>query len=893
MSGDFQISTSKSTTAYRGAELREAFLSYFQKQGHEAVKSAPLVPQADPTLLFNNAGMVQFKDVFTGKESRSYTRATSSQKCVRAGGKHNDLENVGRTARHHTFFEMLGNFSFGDYFKEEACRLAWTFLTEELKIPQDRLTVTVFGGDAEDNLPADEEAERIWHEVVGVPKTRIERCGKKDNFWAMGDTGPCGPCTEIHFDRGAVEGAFGGDDPEGDRVLEIWNLVFMQYDRQKDGSLQPLPKPSVDTGMGLERLAMVMNGVASNYDTDLLRPLITLTENASGKTYRSSDDDDDVSMRVIADHARATAFLIADGVLPANDGRGSVLRRIMRRAIRHGHRLGFHELFFHNVCLRVVEMFGEAYAELREARALIEKMVRLEEETFRKTLERGLKLFEDAAAGMQNGDVLDGRTAFRLYETYGFPLDLTEVLATERGLRVDDEGYRAAQTQHAKASEGGGLGLEGIPDAYKNIRQEQGPTRYLENTQEGSAKVIALVLEGNEIDVLNEGGRAQVVLDQTPFYGESGGQVGDTGILRGDGFAAKVVDTSKLAELHIHTVQLESGRLEKGQSVVGVVDNERLERIRRNHSATHLLHLALREVLGDHVVQKGSLVSPERLRFDFSHFEAMNPTQMEEVENRVNRLILDNVGGDVEEMSFDAAREKGAMALFGEKYGEHVRVVAFGPSVELCGGVHVGRTGDIGLFKITSESPLAAGIRRIEAVTGLGALEWVRRQSEILQQTANVLHIPEPEVPGRVEKLKQELRGAEKELEKLKQKAATQKAGEAASDAREINGIKVLTQRLDGMDPKALREYADKLRDKLQSGVVALGVPVGAEKVTLLVALTPDLVGRLHAGKMVGSMAQIVDGRGGGKPDLAQAGGQNPARLDEALRAVEELVASA
>ena len=893
MSATVQTSTSKSTSPYQGAKLRAAFLSYFREQGHEVVKSAPLVPQADPTLLFNNAGMVQFKDVFTGNETRGYTRATSSQKCVRAGGKHNDLENVGRTARHHTFFEMLGNFSFGDYFKEEACRLAWTFLTEELKIPEEKLSVTVFGGDSDDNLPADEEAERIWRDVVGVPEARIERCGKKDNFWAMGDTGPCGPCTEIHYDRGVVDGAFGGDDPEGDRVLEIWNLVFMQYDRQKDGSLQALPKPSVDTGMGLERLAMVMNGTASNYDTDLLRPLITLTENASGKTYRSSDGDDDVSMRVIADHARATAFLIADGVLPSNDGRGSVLRRIMRRAIRHGHRLGFDELFFHNVCLCVVELFGEAYAELREARALIEKMVRLEEETFRKTLERGLKLFEDAAAGMQNGDVLDGRTAFRLYETYGFPLDLTEVLATERGLRVDDEGYRAAQAQHAKASEGGGLGLEGIPDAFKKIRQEQGPTRYLEDAGEGEASVIALVQEGSEIEAVGAGERAQVVLSQTPFYGESGGQVGDTGFLRGDGLEVKVVDTAKLAELHIHTIQVEAGRLEKGQQVLGVVDGERLDRIRRNHSATHLLHLALREVLGDHVVQKGSLVSPERLRFDFSHFEAMSPAQIEDVENRVNRLILGNVGGHVEQMSFDAAREKGAMALFGEKYGEHVRVVAFGPSVELCGGVHVGRTGDIGLFKVTSESPLAAGIRRMEAVTGLGALEWVRRQSEILQQTANALHIPEPEVPVRVEKLKQELRGAEKELEKLKQKAATQKAGEAAGDAREINGIKVLTQRLDGMDPKALREYADKLRDKLQSGVVALGVPVGAAKVTLLVALTPDLVGRLHAGKMVGSMAQIVDGRGGGKPDLAQAGGQNPERLDEALRAVEELVASA
>ena len=874
-----------------GDALRAAFLSYFEKHGHRVVKSAPLVPQADPTLLFTNAGMVQFKDLFTGKETRDYTRATSSQKCVRAGGKHNDLENVGRTARHHTFFEMLGNFSFGDYFKEDACRFAWEFLTKELGMPAERLSVTVFGGDEEEDLPPDEDAERIWRDVVGVPKERISRCGKKDNFWAMGDTGPCGPCTEIHFDRGEVKGAFGGDDPEGDRVLEVWNLVFMQYERHPDGKLTPLPKPSVDTGMGLERLAMVMNGVASNYDTDLLRPLITLTEERTGKKYSSSDGDDDVSMRVIADHARATAFLIADGVLPSNEGRGYVLRRIMRRAIRHGRRLGFDKPFFHDSCLKAVEMFQGHYPELKDARSLIEKMVRLEEETFRRTLDRGLKLFEEAAEGLGRGDVLDGRTVFRLYETYGFPTDLTEVLAKERGLRIDEDGYEAAKKAHERASDAGGLGLEGIPDAFKRIRNEQGPTRYLGyDNRVGSGKVIAIVQEGADVKELKAGERGQVVLDQTPFYGESGGQVGDTGFLKKEGLSATVTDTAKMAELHVHTVNVERGALKVGDEVEGLVDASRLARTQRNHSATHLLHLALRRVLGDHVVQKGSLVAPDRLRFDFSHFEAMTPEQLTAVEDTVNELVLENVEAEVAQMGFDEAKAAGAMALFGEKYGDEVRVVKFGPSVELCGGVHVHRTGDIGLFKIVGESPLAAGIRRLEAVTGLGALEWVRRQQEALARAAQLLHVADEEVPDRVEKLKGDLKATERELDKLKQKAAAQEAGKAVSDARDVNGVKVLTQRLDGVDPKGMRDYADKLRDKLGSGVVAIGAPVGDNKVTLLVALTKDLVGRLHAGKMVGAMAEVVGGKGGGKPDLAQAGGQDPSRLDEALSLVDQLV---
>jgi alanyl-tRNA synthetase len=880
-----------------GAELREAFLDYFQAREHRVVKSAPLLPQGDATLLFTNAGMVQFKDVFTGREKRDYTRATSTQKCVRAGGKHNDLENVGRTARHHTFFEMLGNFSFGDYFKEDACKYAWEFLTDVLGIDAERLSVTVFGGDEAEGLPPDEDAERIWHEVVGVDKSRISRCGKKDNFWAMGDTGPCGPCTEIHYDRGEVEGAFGGDDPEGDRVLEVWNLVFMQYDRDASGKLTPLQQTGVDTGMGLERLAMVMGGFASNYDTDLLRPLITLVEEERDKRYTSSDGDDDVSMRVIADHARATAFLVADGVLPDNDGRGYVLRRIMRRAIRHGARLGYDEPFFHRVCLKAVDEMGPAFDELGAARALIEKMVRLEEETFRRTLDRGLRLFAEAAEGLNPGDVLDGRTVYRLYETYGFPVDLTEVLLDERGLTFEQDGFDAAKKQHQQDSKGDDLGLESVPEVFKAIRNEHGATRFLgfDTLDAPGCKIVAMVVEGEPVEHVGEGGRAQVVLERSPFYAESGGQVGDTGWLsKADrSLEGEVTDTAKMADLHVHTVNVKKGSLLVGEQVRASVDDPRLAATRRNHSATHLLHWALRSVLGDHVTQKGSLVGPDRLRFDFSHFEAMTDDEIRAVEDKVNAQILSNQAADIDEMSFDAARDKGAMALFGEKYGDEVRVVAFGPSVELCGGQHVRRTGDIGLFKLTSDSPLAAGIRRVDAVTGLNALAWARQQADVVSAAARELHVREQDVPARLGSLRQELKDAEKELLRLKQKANTAAAGKAAAGARDIGGIKVLTERLDDLDPKAMREYADKLRDKLGSGVVAIGVPIGDKKVSMLVALTPDLVGKLHAGNMIKEMAAVVGGRGGGKPDLAQAGGPNPAKLDEALGLVDQLVTSA
>jgi alanyl-tRNA synthetase len=876
-----------------GDELRARFLSYFERQSHRRVASAPLLPQGDPTLLFVNAGMVQFKDVFTGREKRDYSRATSSQKCVRAGGKHNDLENVGRTARHHTFFEMLGNFSFGDYFKEEACKMAWEFLTEDLGMDKSRLTVTVFGG--EGDLPADEDAERIWRDVVGVPADRISRHGAKDNFWAMGETGPCGPCTEIHYDRGQVEGTFGGDDPEGDQVLEVWNLVFMQFDRQPDGTLNPLPAPSVDTGMGLERLAMVMNGLASNYDTDLLFPFVKYTADKAGKTYTSSDGEDDVSLRVVADHCRTTAFLIADGVLPGNDGRGYVLRRIMRRAIRHGARLGFDQPFFDRCCLKVVDHFSASYPELEKARSLIEKVVRQEEETFRRTLDRGLALFAEATADLNKGDALDGGVVHKLHETYGFPTDLTEVLAGERELQIDWPAYEKAKKEHEEASSQGGLGLAGVDDLFKEIRNKLGATRFVGDAESThSGKVISL-LKGKDpvaVDALGEGDVGIAILDVTPFYGESGGQVGDTGMFTAGGNVVRVKDTGKAAELHLHQVEVEKGQLKVGDSVEARIDEDRRTAIRRNHSATHLVHAALRQILGDHVVQKGSLVDGDRLRFDFSHFEAITEAEMARIEDRVNQWVVANDANQTEEMGFDEAQEKGAMALFGEKYGDSVRVVQLGAdSVELCGGTHVGRTGDIGAFKIISEGPLAAGIRRMEALTGPEAMMWVRHEVSALQSAARELSVGDLEVPERIARLKQELKAAEKEVQRLQQKAASAQAGESAASAREVDGIKVIAEELTpGTPAKAMRDYADKLRDQLGSGLVVLASATAEKKCALLVAMTPDLTKRLHAGKMVVELAAIVGGRGGGRPDLAQAGGSEPEKIHEVLAAVDGMI---
>jgi alanyl-tRNA synthetase len=864
-----------------GTQLREQFLQFFESRGHTRVSSAPLVPQGDDTLLFINAGMVQFKDLFTGQEKRAYTRATSSQKCVRAGGKHNDLENVGRTARHHTFFEMLGNFSFGDYFKEEACVTAWEFLTKELELDPKRLSVTVFGG--AEGIPLDSDAERIWREVVGVPKEQISRMGMKDNFWAMGDTGPCGPCTEIHYDRGVLEGTFGGDDPEGDRILEVWNLVFMQYDRNADGELSPLPAPCVDTGMGLERLAMVLSGAPSNYDTDLLRPLIQSIEKSSGKAYGSSDSEDDVSMRVIADHARTTAFLMSDGIQPGNEGRNYVLRRIMRRAIRHGSRLGFDSLFFYRNCLQVVEMFGDVYPELRKAASAIEKLTRKEEELFRQTLDRGLTLFQKKTSDLGKDGQIDGNLVFDLNATFGFPPDLTETLAQENGWTIDWKSYDIAKEKHAQIS-GAGLGLAGIPSVYKDLRQSLGASRFLGYDQkQASGQVVAVLKDDSLVERLQAGDQGAVLLDQTPFYGESGGQVGDTGTFSSANMTADVVDTKKILDLHLHQVKVTTGDLSKGAQLNSNVDNARLANIQRNHSATHLLHKALRDVLGDHVTQKGSLVDGDRLRFDFSHFESVTPKELQVVENQVYEAILKNAKRQTEEMSFDRAQEMGAVALFGEKYGDAVRVVKLGDSVELCGGIHVESTGEIGLFKIISESPLAAGIRRIEAVTGMGAMEWVRKKAHALAQASSSLKVNDDQVSDRIHKLKREVRDLEKELNRFRQKEATASAGEAISSAIDVSGVKVLAQKVEGIESKSMREYADKLRDQLGSGIVVLGAPTGGGKCTLLVALTKDMVGRLHAGKIVGELAQIIGGKGGGRPDFAQAGGSDLQRLDEAL----------
>jgi alanyl-tRNA synthetase len=885
------------TLKHPGSELRTRFLSFFEQNGHHRAPSSPLVPQGDATLLFTNAGMVQFKDVFTGRETRPYTRATSSQKCVRAGGKHNDLENVGRTARHHTFFEMLGNFSFGDYFKEGAIEYAWTFLTRDLGIDPKRLSVTVFEGDAQ--TPADEEAEALWKKIAG-PGIQITRHGAKDNFWQMGDTGPCGPCTEVHFDRGIVQGAFGGDDPEGDRVLEIWNCVFMQYDRQADRSLVPLPKPSVDTGMGLERLAMVMNGFASNYDTDLLRPMITFSEEALKKTYTSSDSIDDVAMRVIADHARTTAFLVADGVLPGNVNREYVLRSIMRRAIRFGDRLGFKDVFFHGVVDRVVDVFGDHYPELQGARALIAKVVVNEEEAFRRTLQKGtervMSIVTERDPAIVKDGVVDGAVVFDLKATYGFPPDLTALMLREHQLSFDEPSFKAAEEAHAAASSTDTLGAAGVDDLWKKLRGEHGPTRFVGYGQSelSGCKVLALVKDGVLVDALEAGEQGTVLLDSTPLYGESGGQVGDMGRLFAAGLEVAVNTTKKAAELHLHQVTVMEGALKTGAVVTAAVDKDALDRTRRNHSATHLLHWALRKVLGEHVAQKGSLVEPERLRFDFAHFEAMTPEQIAAVETLVNEQILENVPGDIAEMSFDDARKKGAMALFGEKYGSEVRVVGFGPSVELCGGIHVHRTGDIGSFKITSEGPLAAGVRRIEAVTGKGAVAYMQEQAGVLSALARHLRVGVLDLPERVEKLQDSLKAAHAELEKLKQKAQAAAAANAADAAVDVKGVKLLAIKADGVDPKGLRDYADKLRDKVHSGVVVLGVPDG-DKVTLLVALTADVAkaGRLHAGNLIKELAPIVGGKGGGKPDLAQAGGSKPEALDEAFVKAKALIEAA
>ena len=857
------------------AEIRASFLEFFRKNGHTVVPSSPLVPGNDPTLLFTNAGMVQFKDCFLGKDKRDYTRAASSQRCVRAGGKHNDLENVGYTARHHTFFEMLGNFSFGDYFKREAIHYAWNFVTVTLGIPKERLWVTVFR--------EDEDAARIWVEEIGIDPTRCTRMGEKSNFWAMGETGPCGPCTEIFFDHGPdiAGGPPGSPDEDGDRYVEIWNLVFMQYDRAADGTLTPLPKPSVDTGMGLERICAVMQGVHSNYDIDLFKALIRAAAEVTGAQDLQSS-----SLRVIADHIRACSFLIVDGVVPSNESRGYVLRRIVRRAIRHGYKLGQTQPFFHKLVPSLAQEMGAAYPELVEAEPRVMQVLAQEEDRFAETLTTGMALL-DAETAKLTSRVIPGEVVFKLYDTYGFPLDLTADVARERNLDVDRTGFEAAmeaQRDRARAASKFGADL-------RETVQLAGKTDFLGYEKLGSAgRVTALIADGVQVHELQAGHAGRVVLDRTPFYAESGGQVGDTGRLTSGGAVFMVQDTQKISASFAHVGVLESGTLRVGDAVQAQVDEQRRTDIMRNHSATHLLHAALRQVLGKHVLQKGSLVAPDRLRFDFSHHQAVTPAELQRIEELVNEQIRRNAAAAIELMGFDEAVAAGAMALFGEKYEHEVRVLRLGDfSMELCGGTHVSRGGDIGFFKIVAESGVAAGVRRIEALTGRGAYDWVQKTDQTLRDIAALVRGSREEAEDKVRELMERARRQDKEIQQLKAKLASGQGGDIASQAVSVEGIKVLATQIDGADAKALRDALDRLKDKLGSSVVVLGA-VEAGKVVLVAGVSADLTARLKAGDLVGAVASQVGGRGGGRPDFAQAGGIQPENLEAALASVASLV---
>ncbi len=881
-------------------DIRQAFLDFFRERGHEVLGSGPLVPSNDPTLMFANAGMVQFKDVFTGKDKRPYVRAATSQKCIRISGKHNDLENVGVTARHHTFFEMLGNFSFGDYFKKEAIAYAWEFLTGTLQIPKERLVITIFGG--EGALPADEEAAQLWAEVTGFGPDRILRCGAKDNFWSMGDTGPCGPCTELHYYHGDGEAdpaRFGEEPgPDGEGWTELWNLVFMQFDRAQDGTLTPLPAPSIDTGSGLERLAAVQQGFRSNYDTDLLRPVIDLAATISGKAYGGTLGPDDVSMRVIADHARTAALLIAEGVFPDRDGRSYVLRRVMRRAIRHGHRLGIDRLFLHECALVVVEAMGDTYPELRERRAIVEDVVRQEEERFRKTMRRGLELLSESTFESRDGvRVLPGATAFQLYDTFGFPLDLQDVIGDEQGFVVDHAGFEAEMERARERSAGSKVGEKAVDVAYHAVAESVGKTTFVGYDREvAQGRVVALLAGGARRDVLHAGQHGEVVVDLTPFYAESGGQIGDRGTIRGpNGARAVVRDTQKPVEgLFVHAVDVQEGPLAVGDTVSLEVDHALRTATRRNHSATHLLHYALRTVLGPQAVQKGSLVGPERLRFDYSGSRPLERDELRKLEDLVNAKILENADITTDVLPMDEAKQRGAIGLFEEKYGAVVRMLTMtGDSIELCGGTHAGRTGDLGMFKILGESGVAAGVRRIEATTGAPALRAVREAEDELARAAELLKCRPGETAGRVERLVAQQKEQQREIEALQRKLMSGGAGDLGAQAREIAGAKVLGAAVELGDANALRELADSLRDKLAPSVVLLGTTTKDGKVALICTVSKELVGRFQAGRIVKEAAAIVGGGGGGRPDFAQAGGSDPSRLAEAVAKVYELVAAA
>jgi alanyl-tRNA synthetase len=863
----------------KSTEIRRTFLEYFKRQGHEIVPSSPLVPANDPTLLFTNAGMVQFKDVFLGQDKRPYKRATTAQRCLRVGGKHNDLENVGYTARHHTFFEMLGNFSFGDYFKRDAIHFAWELLTKDYGLPGDRMWATVY----ED----DDEAADIWLNEIGVPPERFRRLGAESNFWAMGEMGPCGPCSEIFYDHGPeVEGGPpGSPEEEGDRYVEIWNLVFMQFNRDDQGKLNPLPRPSVDTGMGLERMAAVMQGVHSNYDIDLFQNLIRAAADIAGVK-----DTDNPSLRVIADHIRACAFLVVDGIIPSNEGRGYVLRRIVRRAARHGYELGLREPFFYKLVTPLAREMGEAYPELPKAQKQVARVLKQEEKRFGETLEQGIRIVNDEIAGRAAGYVLPGETVFKLWDTYGFPVDLTSDYLRQRGMTLDIEGYERAMEEQRERGRAHSA-FKATARAAADFATEEITEFTGYETTADEATVRHIYVDGEPVERIEAGQEGVIYLDHTPFYAEAGGQVGDRGWLRTNAADFTVLDTQKTQKAYAHIGHMERGELRVGDHHVrAVVDAGRRQATVYNHSATHLLHAALRKVLGSHVMQKGSLVEAPRLRFDFAHFEPVTPAQLEEIERIVNNEIRANRAAETAVMPLDKALESGAMALFGEKYDDQVRVVRMGDfSTELCGGTHVKRTGDIGCFKIVSETGIAAGVRRIEALTGQGALDYVRQTEARLSRIADKVKGTSEDVEQKVEQLGQRVRTLEKELDELRQRLATGGGG-LDQQVQEVNGIKVLAARLDGADARGLRAAVDRFKDKFGTGAVVLGAVQG-DKVLLVAGITKDLTGRLHAGKLVNEVAGQVGGRGGGRADMAQAGGTDPAKLDAALAAVPDWLA--
>ena len=859
------------------AELRKAFLDFYVKQNHTAVHSSPVVPANDPTLLFTNAGMVQFKETFLGQEVRDYTRATSVQRCIRAGGKHNDLENVGYTARHHTFFEMLGNFSFGDYFKHEAIQFAWDFLTKELKLPEEKLWVTVFDEDA--------DTESIWLNEMGISAERFSRCGAKDNFWSMGDTGPCGPCTEIFYDHGAdvAGGPPGSPDEDGDRYIEIWNLVFMQFDRSADGTLTPLPKPSVDTGMGLERLAAVMQGVHNNYDIDLFQALVKKASELTGEKNLSNS-----SLRVISDHIRSCAFTITDGVMPSNEGRGYVLRRIIRRAIRHGYKLGQSQPFFYQLVPTLVEQMGEAYPELAKEQDNVMRVLKLEEERFAETLENGMKLLEEVIADL-DGKVIAGDVAFKLYDTFGFPFDLTADVAREKGLTVDEAGFKAAMEEQRERARS----ASSFAGAAQSRVDFDGETQFMGyNRDEGDANILAIFVDGKAVTSVSEGSEATIILDQTPFYAESGGQVGDSGSLTEGMHSFHVDDTQKQGKLFLHHGKVTAGTISVDSTIhakINIADRRASE---KNHSATHLLHAALRSILGTHVQQKGSLVKADRLRFDFSHFEPISATQLREIEKLVNQNIMHNQAVGMNEMDIESAKAKGAMALFGEKYGDVVRVVDMGDfSVELCGGTHVNSVGDIGPFRIVSESGIASGVRRIEAITGDAAWEAIYAEDDTLNQVAEAIKSDKNQVSTKITQVMSDYKALEKELKQLQAKLASSQGDDMASQAKLVNGVNMLAAKMEGADGNILRETMDKLKDKLEPAVIVLAAADG-NKVSVAAGVSKSVTNRFKAGELVNHVAQQVGGKGGGRPDMAMAGGSDPSKLDEALASVRAWVES-